>query len=345
MKVSVAVITYNQEKTIRQTLDSILGQQGGFDLEVIVGEDHGTDSTRAICEEYVFKYPPTTHSHTHSSKDNGSREVVLLPDESNLGILRNFVRVMKACTGSFIAVCAGDDYWCDEYKLQKQLTFLETHPDYGFVTIGGYTYYVRQIKYVANLNPRADLSNGDAKKFYFSPNYSGGVIMLPLTEMFRAELLQYLDFDEFIKRDFPVEDYPMQAIFSQHTKFGHINECACVYRMYKESAHFVPVTHPQYLAYFRGLANIRRYLNELFPDDICFNEEWCRELEFHKEFLLYLHNLQYRKAKRLIEKYASSIATCGHYIKDKKMAGSFMVFMLCSMYKELKYALALIKGT
>ena len=345
MKVSVAVITYNQENTIRQTLDSILGQQGCFDLEVIVGEDHGTDSTRAICEEYGLTYPPTTHSHTHPSKDNGSRERVLLPDEPNMGILRNFVRVMKACTGDYIAICAGDDYWCDDNKLQKQVTFLENHHDYGFVTIGGYTYYVRQNKFVANLNPRADLSNGDAKNFYFSSDYSGGVIMLPLTEMFRAELLQYLDFDEFIKRDFPVEDYPMQAIFSQHTKFGHIDDCSCVYRMYQGSAHFVPVTHPHYLSYFHGLANIRRYLNELFPNDVCFPEEWCQELEFHKEFLLYLHRMQYKKAKRLIAKYETSISDRVHFVKDKKMAKSFLLFALFSIYKEIRYALALIQGT
>ncbi|MBQ0090613.1 MAG: glycosyltransferase family 2 protein [Prevotellaceae bacterium] len=328
-KISVGIITYNQEKTILQTLDSILCQQGDFELEVVIGEDHSTDGTRTICEQYAENYP-----HVH-----------LLPDVPNMGIMRNFARVMKACVGNYIAVCAGDDWWCDNRKLQKQLTFLETHPDYGFVTIGGYTYYVRQNKYVANLIPRIDLSSGDAKSFYFSLNYPGGVIMLPLTEMFRAELLQYIDFDEFIRREFSVEDYPMQAIFSQYTKFGHIDDCACVYRMYKESAHFVPVTNPHYLSYFRGLANIRRYLNELFPNDICFTEEWCQELEFHKEFLLYLHNLQYRKAKQLITKYEKSIANREHFIKDRKMVRSFIMFVLCSIYKEIKYTRALHRGT
>lgn len=57
MKLSVFVVTYNQEKYIRQCLDSILMQKTNFDYEVVIGEDHGTDGTRAICEEYAAKYP------------------------------------------------------------------------------------------------------------------------------------------------------------------------------------------------------------------------------------------------------------------------------------------------
>ena len=57
MKISVGVITYNQQTTIRQTLDSILMQKGDFDLELVIGEDCSTDNTRAICEEYKKAYP------------------------------------------------------------------------------------------------------------------------------------------------------------------------------------------------------------------------------------------------------------------------------------------------
>ena len=55
MKLSVFVVTYNQEKYIRQCLDSILMQKVDFDYEVVIGEDHGTDNTRAICETELFR--------------------------------------------------------------------------------------------------------------------------------------------------------------------------------------------------------------------------------------------------------------------------------------------------
>ena len=54
--VTVVVCTYNQEQWIRKTLDSILSQETEYPFEVIIGEDHGTDGTRAICEEYASKY-------------------------------------------------------------------------------------------------------------------------------------------------------------------------------------------------------------------------------------------------------------------------------------------------
>ena len=120
--VSVAVITYNQQDTIAQTLDSILMQKGDFELELVVGEDCSTDNTWNICQDYASRYPDI---------------VRLLPNRHNLGIMGNFARVVKACSGGFVAMCAGDDYWCDEHKLQKQLGFFNQHPDYGVVSTSG----------------------------------------------------------------------------------------------------------------------------------------------------------------------------------------------------------------
>ncbi len=115
MKLSVFVVTYNQEKYIRQCLDSILMQEVDFDYEVVIGEDHGTDDTRAICEEYAEKYP----------------KVRLLPLTENLGIVKNWKRVLSECTGEFVAMCEGDDYWMDPRKLQKQVSFLESHKEFS----------------------------------------------------------------------------------------------------------------------------------------------------------------------------------------------------------------------
>ena len=114
MKLSVFVVTYNQEKYIRQCLDSILMQKVDFDYEVVIGEDHGTDGTRAICEEYAAKYP----------------QVRLLPLIENLGITKNWQRVLSECKGDYIAMCEGDDYWIDSNKLQIQMSFLEHNKEY-----------------------------------------------------------------------------------------------------------------------------------------------------------------------------------------------------------------------
>lgn len=323
VKISVGVITYNQEMTIRQTLDSILAQKGDFDLELVIGEDCSTDNTRAICEEYIIH--------------NTSYTIILLKNEHNLGIMANFARVMKACTGDYVGICAGDDYWCDDLKLQKQLDYFRSHPDVGVVSTSGYKLLVQKNELVPNaIAPIHPIEDGDIKKFYFSKDYPGGVYAMPLTLLIKRDLLQYIDFDEYIRRNFPVEDYPMQAILAQHCKWGHINDLCVVYRVYKESATFISFDHPKYMLYHRGLAEIRRYLNELFPGDACFSEKEIQEQVFYKEFLLYLHQLDYKKAKQLIVD-AAAIADMPKVKQAKRFSKTWLHFDVAHYIKERTY--------
>lgn len=120
-KVSIVVITYKHEKFIRQTLDSIVSQKTNFDFELIIAEDFSPDKTRSICEEFAEQYPAV---------------VRLLPSERNYGAMANFIRAIYACTGKYIAMCEGDDYWIDDHKLQKQFDFMEANPDFTLCFTG-----------------------------------------------------------------------------------------------------------------------------------------------------------------------------------------------------------------
>ena len=328
IKISVGVITYNQETTIRQTLDSILAQKGEFDLEIVIGEDCSTDATHAICEEYVSKSQITNHK----------SQIILLPNTHNLGIMANFARVLRACTGEYIGICAGDDYWCDEHKLQKQLEYFKAHKDVGVVSTSGYKHYVLRDEMAPGVAPLHPIEDGNVRRYYFSKSYPGaGVYAMPLTLLIKRDLLQYVDFDEFVRREFPVEDYPMQAVLAQHAKWGHINDLCVVYRVYKESATFISFDHPKYLQYHKGLANIRRYLNELFPNDVCFSEAWIQEYAFYKEFLLYLHQMDYKKAISLIEEVSANIPDSAKLKQAKRFTKSRIHFLMAHLIKEHKY--------
>lgn len=113
--VSVSMITYNHELFINQAIEGILMQKCNFRYELIIGDDCSTDKTTKICLEYVSKYP----------------EIIFLPLETNLGMMANFIRTLQACTGKYIALNDGDDYWTDPLKLQKQVDFLEENNDYS----------------------------------------------------------------------------------------------------------------------------------------------------------------------------------------------------------------------
>ena len=113
-KVSVFMITYNHEKYIAEALDSILMQKTDFDFDIVIGEDCSTDATRRIVLEYSRKYPD---------------KIKLLLHNVNVGFISNMMYVLEACTGKYVAMCEGDDYWTDPFKLQKQVDFLEASLD------------------------------------------------------------------------------------------------------------------------------------------------------------------------------------------------------------------------
>jgi glycosyltransferase involved in cell wall biosynthesis len=116
MKLSVAMITYNQERFIGQAIESVLAQKVNFDYEIVIGEDNSTDGTRDIVLDFHRRYP--------------SRIVPLLRDR-NLGAMRNFKESLAVCRGKYLALLEGDDYWTHEDKLQTQIDFLDAHPEYA----------------------------------------------------------------------------------------------------------------------------------------------------------------------------------------------------------------------
>jgi len=124
--VSICMITYNHESYIKQAIEGVLMQKTNFDFELVIGEDSSTDSTRLICEEYK----------------NQEIQVRLLSPESNLGVMPNFIRTLQACTGKYIALCEGDDYWIDPLKLQKQVDFLEANTNVPFCFHNAKTHFI-----------------------------------------------------------------------------------------------------------------------------------------------------------------------------------------------------------
>jgi glycosyltransferase involved in cell wall biosynthesis len=112
--VSVRIITYNHEKYIAQCIEGVLMQRTNFPVEVIIGEDCSTDRTREFILQYQEKYPEKI-------------KAILSP--VNLGTGRNSVQVEQVCRGKYHAYCEGDDYWIDPLKLQKQVDFMEAHPE------------------------------------------------------------------------------------------------------------------------------------------------------------------------------------------------------------------------
>ena len=113
--VSVICITYGHEDYIAQALESFLMQKTDFPFQILVGEDKGPDRTAEIVLEYAAKYPDIIKPFIR---------------EKNLGAQGNLIDLCNRAGTKYLAFCEGDDYWTDEYKLQKQFELMEAHPEY-----------------------------------------------------------------------------------------------------------------------------------------------------------------------------------------------------------------------
>ena len=112
--VSVYITTYYHEAYIAQAIESVLSQKMDFPYEIVISDDASQDRTQAIVREYAEKY------------DN----IRYVFNESNLGLTKNVFQAKTLCRGKYMVQLSGDDYWIDERKLQKQVDFLEAHPEY-----------------------------------------------------------------------------------------------------------------------------------------------------------------------------------------------------------------------
>ncbi|MCM1142955.1 MAG: glycosyltransferase, partial [Muribaculum sp.] len=116
--VAVWSLVYNHEPYLRDYFEGIVMQKTDFPFVAIVHDDCSTDGSSAIIREYAEKYPDII------------KPIFETENQYIKGTLDQIMRKAVDDSGAkYIAMCEGDDYWTDPLKLQKQVDFLETHPD------------------------------------------------------------------------------------------------------------------------------------------------------------------------------------------------------------------------
>jgi glycosyltransferase involved in cell wall biosynthesis len=271
MKVSVAMITFNHERFIHEAINSILSQKTDFHFELVLGEDHSTDSTRHICEEYVQKYP---------------EKIRLLPSNKNLGMIPNLIRTFQACLGQYIAFLEGDDYWTDALKLQKQVDFLDANPDYGLV----HTDFDHYVQSTGLLTKSFIKSSRQKIKYQQSPNYIKWAIMgkakiSTCTICFRKSVYDnHIDIEEYYNPLLEKSgDLVLLATISNYSKVKFFNESTALKRELLESAS-QSQDYKKKIDFTIGISNT--------------NEYYAKKLNVP---IKYTYQVQKRIAKRIIK--------------------------------------------
>jgi glycosyltransferase involved in cell wall biosynthesis len=218
--VSIRLMVYNQESFIDETMRSILAQKTNFKVELVVGDDFSKDKTLEILKSY---------------KDTENIHIKILDRKINdeywkkrqaFGRLYNFINIIENCSGKYIALLDGDDYWTDEKKLQKQVDLLEKNKSlsascHNLVTL--YTETGKLFNRFSDKNrPKDEITLVDMLK--------GNWASTP-TIMVRSEIIKSAPEWIFSER---VADYFLWCYASTIGNIGYLHEPMAVYRVHNE---------------------------------------------------------------------------------------------------------------
>ena len=250
--ISVIVCTYNQEQTISRTLDSILAQKCQVPIEIIIGEDCSTDGTLPICKAYADANPDT---------------IRLLQNERNKGLIDNYYDCLLACKGKYIAECAGDDYWIDDYKLAKALQLIESNPEISLVHTDWQYFNCQTNETFPSGNEAKNISITDGKKLLED-------ILTPLsrptihlcTALYRKDLI-IKSYNEntylFRNKDFGCEDIQVCFMAALNGKIGYIPDITLSYSIGKPSISSAPDDKKQF-DFVKKTTSLSVYLADLY---------------------------------------------------------------------------------
>lgn len=202
---SVCVRTHNQEHFIREALDSVLCQKTTFPFEIIISDDASSDGTIAVLNEYQQQHPD---------------KIRLLLSETNIGGPENLKRVIEASNAKYITCLDGDDFYTDEYKLQKQVDFLESNPEYSACFHN--TWYADEAGNLKGVFNRPDFhAVHDAHEFirerWFVPIHSA---------VLRREYIDFPDWYNTIMND----DYVVHLSVVKHAPYYFMPDVMVAYR-------------------------------------------------------------------------------------------------------------------
>ncbi len=212
MKVTALVTTYNHGNYIAQALDSVLMQKTNFEYEIIVAEDCSIDRTRSIVLDFQRRDP--------------ERIRLVLPAE-NLGSAGNrvFAQAFELAQGEYVALLDGDDYWTSPKKLQKQVEFLELHPDCALCFHNALRIYEDASRAALPYNFAGQKRISILEDIVESNFIAGCTPMLRKDAAGRFPEWYY---------NVPHGDWSLYILCAQHGKIGYMDEILGVYRIHNQ---------------------------------------------------------------------------------------------------------------
>ena len=213
-EITVVVMTYNHKDYIKQAIDSILSQTIDVDFDILIHDDCSDDGTYQILLDYQNKHPNKIRIIRQESRK-------FISEGFNMMI---FNHVVPHINSRYVAYCDGDDYWCDESKLQKQYEFMESHTEYSMCFHSAY-----------QLRPNNDISS----KWFIKRegdigledliNENPGIPIATSSLFVKSDVFK--DFSVW-RKAYAVEDFPLYMTAALEGKIHRLADIMCVYRQF-----------------------------------------------------------------------------------------------------------------
>ena len=250
--VSICITTYNVDRYISRTLDSVCNQVTDFPFEIIIGDDFSNDETRNIIIDYKKRFPNI---------------ITLVLHDENIGVLKNDISLINVARADYIAWCDGDDWWSDNNKLQMQYNIIK-NDEVSLVHTDWDNFYEN-----SNTFERVSIIPSDIEKHEFG---------LKIVELFMLDKSSGLRFSSCMFKKYQYIDvlkkFPMLfhghlsndlAVFvglANYGKFQHIPISTTVYTIRAESLSKTNNVNKRSI-YLQGLFNLLINISKYYKID------------------------------------------------------------------------------
>lgn len=211
--VSICCATYNHAPYIRQCIDGFVMQKTIFPFEILIHDDASTDGTQDVIREYATKYPDLI------------KPIYQKENQYSKGVKVSLTYNYSRAKGKYVALCEGDDYWIDPYKLQKQVDFLESHPDYAMCSHRWNEYFESEKRFSSNIP--GDIP-AEGRTYTLNDLIHGRWYFQPLTVVYRRSALDLLHYELYT----PSKDITLFYTLLSNGKGYCFADAMAVYRLH-----------------------------------------------------------------------------------------------------------------
>ncbi|AZG74184.1 glycosyltransferase [Shewanella livingstonensis] len=247
--ISICCLIFNHEKYLNKSIDSFLSQKGSFNLEIVIFDDCSTDKSRALIGDYVKKFPEVFK--------------LVYPERNIYSEGKTaYYNLISAATGEFIACCEGDDYWIDDFKLQKQLDYLIEFKDVNLVFHPALSLHTNNVIQDDEYGFYGE--DITTKSFEDILRCSGG--FMPMASIFTRKYLYLEWFNKY--PDFFSESMwhsTIQILGAYKSKAVYLPDRMCVYRTMHEGSWSSSITQSSdaLITDYKSFIKRNRKLNEI----------------------------------------------------------------------------------